>query len=249
MNKEIKFQWKKLSNISPYRILFDKDNQNFLEKILSYKITEFEIDNLPSYYIISFIQVLQNYIFYYIQNNKNPYNNLILNNDVNNNNDLEEKISLKNEEIERLNKKIIDYQEIINQKDKLLNDTNQQLFLLYNKYSKLEKESNYQINKLKNEIKKKEENFREMDEKFVDTFDYLTKLFIISNAGKSQINENIKQNERNPNKLYSEMTYNNELNKNKGYTFNKQYSSNINNNILRKVKTERNNNDKNINKI
>ena len=248
MNKEIKFQWKKLSNTSPYRILFDKDNQNFLENILSYKISEFEIDNLPSYYIISFIQVLQNYIYYYIQNNKNPYNKFILNNDINNNNDLEEKISLKNEEIEKLNKKIIDYQEIINQKDRLLNETNQQLFLLYNKYSKLEKEYNFQINKLKNEIKKKEENFKEMDEKFFDTFDYLTKLFIISNEGKSQINENIKKNERNPNKLYTVMTYNNELNKNKGYTFNKQSSPNINNNILRKVKTERNNNDKIINK-
>ena len=87
-----------------------------------------------------------------------------------------------------------------------------------------------------------------MEEKFFDTFDYLTKLFIISIEGKSQINENIKQNEKNPNKLYTVMTYNNELNKKKVYAFNKQYSSNINNNNLRKVKTERNVNDKNNNK-
>ena len=246
MNNQNKLQWKKLSNTSLYRILFDKENQNFLDNILSYKITEFEIDNLPSYYIISFIQVLQNYIYYYIKYHKNPYNNFIPNLNVNNN-DLEEKISLKNEEIEKLNKKIIDYQEIINQKDKLLNDTNQQLFLLYNKYSNLEKEYNYQVNKLKSEIKKKEENFKEMDEKFFDTFDYLTKLFRISNEGKGQINENIKQIERNQNKLYTVMTYNNELNKIKGYNFNKQSSTNVNNN-LRKVKTERNGNDKINNK-
>ena len=41
---------KKISNFFKVLILY----------ILSYKISEFEIDNLPSNYIISFIEVLQN---------------------------------------------------------------------------------------------------------------------------------------------------------------------------------------------
>ena len=232
MNNQNKLQWKKLSNTSVYRRLFDKENQDFLQNILSHKITEFEIDNLPSCYIISFIQVLQNYIYYYIQNNK-PNSILFF---QNNDNDNENEDLLKNMEIEQLNKKIIEYQEIINKKDKLLNDTNIKLISLYNQYCKLEKEYNYQIDKYKKEIKNQEENLKETNNQFFelfDTFEYLTKLYIISNEGNTK-----NENEMKENKLNKNRTFNNE-NKMKSNIFNKQFSSNIKNNILRKINTER----------
>lgn len=227
-----KFQWKKLSNISPYQILFDKENQFFLQNIIEHKITEFEIDNLPSIYIISFIQVLQNYIYYFIQNN-------ITNNSIfiqkNNNINYEEKLSLKNDQIEELNKKILDYQEIINKKDKLLNEANKKLYSLYEHYCKLEKKYDKNVNKHKNEIKKREENYEEMNNKLIDTFQYLSKLFVISNEGNAINNK--KENENMGNNLNVKRTFNNDLNKMKGNYY-KQFSSDINNNF-HKANTEK----------
>ena len=231
---QTKLQWKRLSNTSPYQIIFDKDNELFLQDIINHKITEFEIDNLPSNYIISFIQVLQNYIYYYLQNDI-PNNTIFLQNIKIDN--IEEKLSLKNEQIEELNKKLLDYQEILNKKDKLLNETNKKLYSLYNQYCKLENEYEYKINKYKNEMIKREENYEQMDDKLIDTFQYLSKLFIISNDGK--VINNKKQNENFQNKLNTNRTLNNEYNKMKG-NFNKQFPSNTNNNF-RKVNTERNN--------
>ena len=227
-----KFQWKKLSNISPYQILFDKENQFFLQNIIEHKITEYEIDNLPSNYIISFIQVLQNYIYYFIQNN-------ITNNSIfiqkNNNINYEEKLSLKNEQIEELNKKILDYQEIINKKDKLLNETNKKLYSLYEQYCKLEKIYDNNVNKYKNEIKKREENYEEMDNKLIDTFQYLSKLFVILNEGNTINNK--KETENMGNNLNATRTFKNDYNKMKGNYY-KQFSSDITNN-LRKANTEK----------
>ena len=231
----VKLQWKKLSNITPYQILFEKENQKLLQNILSYKITEFEIDNLPSYYIISFIQVLQNYLFYYLKDN-NPNINL-LNQNINNNNYIDEIISYKNNQIEKLNKKIIEYQEIINQKDKLLNDTNKKLFLLYNQYTKLQEEYKFKINKYKNEMKEKEENIKEMDDKLIETFKYLTTLFKFSNE---DISIDKRQNSQIINKLKTTRTFNHEANRIKGDGLEKQFSTNFSSNKLNRVFSARN---------
>ena len=232
MNELTKFQWKKLSNISPYQIIFDKENQLFLQNIIEHKITEFEIDNLPSNYIISFIQVLQNYIYYFIQNN-NTNNSIFI--QKNNNINYEEKLSLKNEQIEELNKKILDYQEIINKKDKLLNETNKKLYSLYEQYCKLEKIYDNNVNKYKNEIKKREENYEEIDNKLIDTFQYLSKLFVILNEGNTINNK--KETENMGNNLNATRTFKNDYNKMKGNYY-KQFSSDITNN-LRKANTEK----------
>ena len=224
----VKLQWKKLSTTSPYQILFGKENINLLQNILSYKISEFEIDNLPSNYIISFIEVLQNYIFYYLQNNNlnNQNTNLII---QNNNNDLHEIISSKNIQIEKLNKKIIEYQEIINQKDKLLNDTNKKLFSLYNQFTKIQGKYKLLEDKYENEIRDKKENNKEMDDKLIETFEYLASLFKISNEG---LIINKKQNSEIKNKLNSYRIFNYENNRIKGDGFDNQFSSNINNNTI-----------------
>ena len=91
MEQKTKLNWKKFSNTSIFQILFDKENTLFLQNIFSHKLTEFEIENLPSFYIISFVEVLQNYIFYFLKNGQN------LNDE---DNEYEKIINTKNAEIE-----------------------------------------------------------------------------------------------------------------------------------------------------
>lgn len=244
---QTKLQWKKLSNTSLHQILFDKENEAFLQNILSHKITEFEVDNLPSSYIISFIQVLQNYIFYYIQKNYQNMNIIIKNTD--NFNNIDEIITSKNEQIENLKKKLFECEEIIVRKDKLLNDTNKKLYSLYNQYCKMQKEYKLKIEKYKDEMKEREENFKEMDDKLIDTFQYLNQLFMISNEGiifddkkqspkKSNININ-------PYKLNTNRTFNQEPNRHRGDLMKRDFPYPLSTKILNKVYTERSNIDKN----
>ena len=93
MEQKTKLNWKKFSNTSIFQILFDKENTLFLQNIFSHKLTEFELENLPSFYIISFVEVLQNYIFYFLKNGYNPDDE---------NNEYEKIINAKNREIEEL---------------------------------------------------------------------------------------------------------------------------------------------------
>ena len=173
---QTKFQWKKLVNTPPQQILFDQQNNLFLNSIISHKITEFEVENLPADYIISFVEVLQNYIYFFkygkLQNN--------FNDEV----DYEHIIKQKNNQIEELNQRILEYKEIINQKDRLLSATNKKIFSLNSQLYDLQKEYTIDIKKLKKELDNKEDIFLEMNNKLFDTFNYLNQLYMISTDGK-----------------------------------------------------------------
>jgi len=204
MEQKTKLNWKKFSNISIFQILFDKENTLFLQNIFSHKLTEFELENLPSFYIISFVEVLQNYIFYFLKNGYNPDDE---------NNEYEKIINAKNDEIEELKEKLIKFQEIINQKDIVINNTNKKLVYIYERYNQLEQEYKIKMENYKNKMKEKEEDYREMGDKLIDTFSYLNKLIMISNIDKENMKEKykekneIKPKERSHKNLYNVKTY------------------------------------------
>ena len=185
MEQKSKLNWKKFSNTSTYQILFDQENTIFLQNIFSHKLTEFEIENLPSFYIISFVEVLQNYIYYFLKNEQNENNN-------NNKNEYEQIIKLKNEQIKELKEKLIIFQEHINQKDMALNTISKKYAFLYNEYNELEEQYNIKIEKFKKIMKEKQEDYKEMGDKLIDTFSYLNKLVMISNIDKEPIKEKIE---------------------------------------------------------
>ena len=201
---QTKFQWKKLVNTPQQQILFNQQNSSFLKSIISHKITEFEVENLPADYIVSFVEVLQNYIYYF---NHVKINN---NDDV----DYEQIINEKNDQIEELNQRNIEYQEIINQKDKLLNATHKKIFSLNNQLYDLQKEYALKIKKYKNEMKEKENEFLEMNDKLFDTFHYLNNLYMISADGKTD--ETIKKSSEPPPQLNTIRTFNQEPKTGKG---------------------------------
>jgi hypothetical protein len=182
MEQKSKLNWKKFSNTSTYQILFDQENTIFLQNIFSHKLTEFEIENLPSFYIISFVEVLQNYIYYFLKNEQNENNN-------NNKNEYEQIIKLKNEQIKELKEKLIIFQEHINQKDIALNTISKKYAFLYNEYNELEEQYNIKLEKFKKIMKEKQEDYKEMGDKLIDTFSYLNKLVMISNIDKEPIKE------------------------------------------------------------
>ena len=186
MEQKSKLNWKKFSNTSTYQILFDQENTIFLQNIFSHKLTEFEIENLPSFYIISFVEVLQNYIYYFLKNEQNENNN------NNNKNEYEQIIKLKNEQIKELKEKLIIFQEHINQKDIALNTISKKYAFLYNEYNELEEQYNIKLEKFKKIMKEKQEDYKEMGDKLIDTFSYLNKLVMISNIDKEPIKEKIE---------------------------------------------------------
>ena len=185
MEQKSKLNWKKFSNTSTYQILFDQENTIFLQNIFSHKLTEFEIENLPSFYIISFVEVLQNYIYYFLKNEQNENNN-------NNKNEYEQIVKLKNEQIKELKEKLIIFQEHINQKDIALNTISKKYAFLYNEYNELEEQYNIKLEKFKKIMKEKQEDYKEMGDKLIDTFSYLNKLVMISNIDKEPIKEKIE---------------------------------------------------------
>ena len=185
MEQKSKLNWKKFSNTSTYQILFDQENTIFLQNIFSHKLTEFEIENLPSFYIISFVEVLQNYIYYFLKNEQNENNN-------NNKNEYEQIIKLKNEQIKELKEKLIIFQEHINQKDMALNTISKKYAFLCNEYNELEEQYNIKLEKFKKIMKEKQEDYKEMGDKLIDTFSYLNKLVMISNIDKEPIKEKIE---------------------------------------------------------
>ena len=222
MEQKIKLNWKKFSNTSPFQILFDKENTIFLQNIFSHKLTEFEIENLPSFYIISFVEVLQNYIFYFLKNAQDS-------NGSNNMNEYEKIIKQQNDKIEELKEKIINYQEILNTKDIALNNTNKKLVYLYNRYNNLEQEYKIKMENYKIKMKEKEEDYKEMGDKLIDTFSYLNKLVMVSNIDKGIIKEKheIKPKERSHQNLLNVKTYQEEGHKSPEINLKKQTSLNI----------------------
>ena len=200
MEQKIKLNWKKFSNTSTFQILFDKENTLFLQNIFSHKLTEFEIENLPSFYIISFVEVLQNYIYYFLKNEQgeNGINNVP--------NEYEKLINSQNEKIEELKEKIINFQEVINQKDIALNNTHKILTSIYNRYNQLDPEYQTKIEKLEKELEEKEDDCKFMEDKLIDTFSYLNKFVTVSKIDmesfrKKEKNE-IKNKDRSQKYLY-----------------------------------------------
>ena len=236
MEQKIKLDWKKFSNTSTFQILFDKENTLFLQNIFSHKLTEFEIENLPSFYIISFVEVLQNYIYYFLKNEQgeNGINNVP--------NEYEKLINSQNEKIEELKEKIINFQEVINQKDIALNNTHKILTSIYNRYNQLDQEYQTKIEKLEKELEEKEEDCKFMEDKLIDTFSYLNKFVTVPKIDmesfrKKEKNE-IKNKDRSQKYLYSVKTYLEEKNKNQENNVKKQTTLSPNN---KKKKIDKNN--------
>ena len=219
MEQKTKLNWKKFSNTSIFQILFDKENTLFLQNIFSHKLTEFEIENLPSFYIISFVEVLQNYIFYFLKSvqNENEKNSII---------EYEKILNKQNEVIAELKEKMINFQEIINAKDIALNNTNKKLVFIYEKYNQLEQEYKIKMENFKLKMKEKEEDYKEMGNKLMDTFSYLNKLVMISNIDKDNIDEiqDIKPKERSHKNLINVKTYQEEGHKSQEINIKKQTS-------------------------
>ena len=234
MEQKIKLNWKKFSNTSIFQILFDKENTLFLQNIFSHKLTEFEIENLPSFYIISFAEVLQNYIYYFLKNEQEK-------NDINGcSNEYEKIITSLNEKIEKLQEKIVNFQEIINQKDIALNNTHKILANIYDRYNHLEQKYQTKIEKLKKEIEEKEEDFKYMGDKLMDTFSYLNKFVAIPKI-EIQPFEQIEKSEykeRNYKNLYNVKTYQEERNRQQETNMKKQTTLSS---TKRKKKNDKNN--------
>ena len=236
MEQKIKLNWKKFSNTSTFQILFDKENTLFLQNIFSHKLTEFEIENLPSFYIISFVEVLQNYIYYFLKNEQgeNGTNNVP--------NEYEKLINSQNEKIEELKEKIINFQEVINQKDIALNNTHKILTSIYNRYNQLDQEYQTKIEKLEKELEEKEDDCKFMEDKLIDTFSYLNKFVTVPKIDmesfrKKEKNE-IKNKDRSQKYLFSVKTYLEEKNKNQENNVKKQTTLSPNN---KKKKIDKNN--------
>ena len=218
MEQKIKLNWKKFSNTSIFQILFDKENTLFLQNIFSHKLTEFEIENLPSFYIISFVEVLQNYIYYFLKNEQGQDgNNGFLN-------EYEKLINSQNEKIEELKEKIINFQEMINQKDLALNNTHKILANIYNRYNQLEQEYQSKIEKLKKEIEEKDEDCKYMGDKLMDTFSYLNKFVSIPkiNIEPFKQKEIIEYKGKSHKNLYNTKIYQEEKNKQQETNIKKQ---------------------------
>ena len=234
MEQKIKLNWKQFSNTSIFQILFDKENTLFLQNIFSHKLTEFEIENLPSFYIISFVEVLQNYIYYFLKNEQEK-------NDINGcSNEYEKIITSLNEKIEKLQEKIVNFQEIINQKDISLNNTHKILANIYDRYNHLEQKYKTKIEKLKKEIEEKEEDFKYMGDKLMDTFSYLNKFVAIPKI-EIQPFEQIEKSEykeRSYKNLYNVKTYQEERNRQQETNMKKQTTLSS---TRRKKKNDKNN--------
>ena len=234
MEQKIKLNWKKFSNTSIFQILFDKENALFLQNIFSHKLTEFEIENLPSFYIISFVEVLQNYIYYFLKNEQEK-------NDINGcSNEYEKIITSLNEKIEKLQEKIVNFQGIINQKDIALNNTHKILANIYDRYNHLEQKYQTKIEKLKKEIEEKEEDFKYMGDKLMDTFSYLNKFVAIPKI-EIQPFEQIEKSEykeRSYKNLYNVKTYQEERNRQQETNMKKQTTLSS---TRRKKKNDKNN--------
>ena len=147
-------------------------------------------------------------------------------NEKNSINEYEKILNRQNEVIAELKEKMINFQEIINAKDIALNNTNKKLVFIYEKYNQLEQEYKIKMENFKLKMKEKEEDYKEMGNKLMDTFSYLNKLVMISNIDKDNIDEiqDIKPKERSHKNLINVKTYQEEGHKSQEINIKKQTS-------------------------
>ena len=215
------FPWKNL--ISNKNILED----NFmLNQILYHNVTKYEIDTLPSNYILTFIQTLQEFSKILINNNNNNYNNN--NSTFYGNYNIEDNSSFK---IKELEKEIKDKDKIILELEGNLIDIQKKMVKLNNKY-------NDNVFELKKKIKENKENL--INQQFDNFKLYMTDLINRNN------NYNNYNNNYNKNLMTSRSFYNNYNNNNISKRFSVPSTSHTNDNQIlrrsRKLNTERINN-------
>ena len=215
------FPWKNL--ISNKNILED----NFmLNQILYHNVTKYEIDTLPSNYILTFIQTLQEFSKILINNNNNNYNNN--NSTFYGNYNIEDNSSFK---IKELEKEIKDKDKIILELEGNLIDIQKKMVKLNNKY-------NDDVFLLKKKIKENKENL--INQQFDNFKLYMTDLINRNN------NYNNYNNNYNKNLMTSRSFYNNYNNNNISKRFSVPSTSHTNDNQIlrrsRKLNTERINN-------
>ena len=215
------FPWKNL--ISNKNILED----NFmLNQILYHNVTKYEIDTLPSNYILTFIQTLQEFSKILINNNNNNYNNN--NSTFYGNYNIEDNSSFK---IKELEKEIKDKDKIILELEGNLIDIQKKMVKLNNKY-------NDNMFLLKKKIKENKENL--LNQQFDNFKLYMTDLINRNN------NYNNYNNNYNKNLMTSRSFYNNYNNNNISKRYSIPSTSHTNDNQIlrrsRKLNTERINN-------
>ena len=215
------FPWKNL--ISNKNILED----NFmLNQILYHNVTKYEIDTLPSNYILTFIQTLQEFSKILINNNNNNYNNN--NSTFYGNYNIEDNSSFK---IKELEKEIKDKDKIILELEGNLIDIQKKMVKLNNKY-------NDNVFELKKKIKENKENL--INQQFDNFKLYMTDLINRNN------NYNNYNNNYNKNLMTSRSFYNNYNNNNISKRYSIPSTSHTNDNQIlrrsRKLNTERINN-------
>ena len=107
--------WKDLINIMPYEIVSSNYYKPLLHEVIEYPITEYEIENLPSSYILHFISIIQLVCKRLLEGNfDNNMNSNIINEDREEViKKLKEEIEYKNDELENNSKIILEYQKII----------------------------------------------------------------------------------------------------------------------------------------
>ena len=215
------FPWKNL--ISNKNILED----NFmLNQILYHNVTKYEIDTLPSNYILTFIQTLQEFSKILINNNNNNYNNN--NSTFYGNYNIEDNSSFK---IKELEKEIKDKDKIILELEGNLIDIQKKMVKLNNKY-------NDDVFLLKKKIKENKENL--LNQQFDNFKLYMTDLINRNN------NYNNYNNNYNKNLMTSRSFYNNYNNNNISKRFSVPSTSHTNDNQIlrrsRKMNTEKINN-------
>ena len=142
-----------------------------------------------------------------------------------------------------MQEKILNFQEIINQKDIALNNTHKILANIYDRYNQLEKEYQTKIEKLKQEIEEKEEDYKYMGDKLIDTFSYLNKYIAIPEINVEPFEQKEKKEykeykERSHKNLYNVKTYQEERNRQNETNMKKQTTLSS---TRRKKKNDKNN--------
>ena len=225
------FPWKNL--ISNKNVL--EDNY-MLNQILYHNVTKYEIDTLPSNYILTFINVLQEFSKSLINNNNNNFNTT--NSAFYGNYNIEDNSSFK---IKELEKEIRDKDNIILELEGNLIDIQKKMVKLNNKY-------NDNVFLLKKKIKENKENL--LNQQFDNFKLYMTDLINRNNYYNNNYNYNNNNNNNNNLKSSSRSFYNNNNNYNKNYNNSHRFSvpstSHTNDNQIlrrsRKMNTEKINN-------
>ena len=227
------FPWKNLT--SNKNIL--EDNY-MLNQILYHNVTKYEIDTLPSNYIITFIRILQEFSKNLLNNNNNNNNNFnATNSTFYGNYNIEDNSSFK---IKELEKEIKDKDKIIIELEGNLIDIQKKMVKLNNKY-------NDNMFLLKKKIKENKENL--LNQQFDNFKLYMTDLINRNNYYNNNYNNNNKNLMSSSRSFYNNNNnYNNNYNKNynSSHRFSVPSTSHTNDNQVlrrsRKMNTEKINN-------